>query len=174
MKTSHSSRRILVLGILLMGILPCTMYAPAFMKLEGVDGEATDTDHKDWVIIQSISMSISYQKEQRSATFGDMVVIKEIDKSTPKLMESCATGNVIPSATLVLTRPDAKGGTEEYCKYVLTDVIVTSFQTSGSSGDEVPIESMSLNFSKVEVTVLPLTGDPYPPFRWDLETNSAP
>jgi type VI secretion system secreted protein Hcp len=66
--------------------------------------------------------------------------------SSPMLMQHCATGKHLDSAKL--TCLEAGGDQKKYLEIELTDVVISSYQTGGS-GDEKPIESMSLNFAKV-------------------------
>jgi type VI secretion system secreted protein Hcp len=48
------------------------------------------------------------------------------------------------------------GGTQqEYLKVTLKEVIVSSIQESGSGGDSLPTESVTLNFSHIEVEYKP-------------------
>ncbi len=57
---------------------------PAFMKLGDIKGEATDNDHKDWIIVVSMSASVhrsiaegakDQQRTKGSTTLADVVVI---------------------------------------------------------------------------------------------------
>ncbi len=80
-----------------------------------------------------------------------------VNKASPKLFLMCATGEHIKEAILTVR----KSGTEapvEYLKVKLTDVVVSSYQTGGSGGD-VPMESFSLNFSKIEFEYKPQKPD---------------
>ncbi|MCZ2152311.1 MAG: type VI secretion system tube protein Hcp [Bryobacterales bacterium] len=65
-----------------------------------------------------------------------------------KIMQYCSGGKHIDKA--VLTCLKAAGDKQEkYMTYTLTPVMVSSYQ-SGGSGDDMPIETMSLNFGKIE------------------------
>jgi type VI secretion system secreted protein Hcp len=70
------------------------------------------------------------------------------NKATPVLMLSCASGKHIPTTVLSCR----KAGTEqqEYLKITMSDLLISSYQTGGSSGDVIPIDTISLNFSKIE------------------------
>ena len=68
--------------------------------------------------------------------------------ASPKLMAHCASGKHLTDATLTCLR--ASGETaEKYLEIKLTDVVISSYQTGGSDGD-LPIETMTLNFAKIE------------------------
>jgi type VI secretion system secreted protein Hcp len=79
----------------------------------------------------------------------DIVVVKELDKSSPKLMEKCAMGAVMPSLVIDVCR--AAGGSTYY-KYELENVMVTSFHSSGSTEEGVPVETVTFNFEEITVT----------------------
>jgi type VI secretion system secreted protein Hcp len=73
-----------------------------------------------------------------------------VNKSTPKLMLACATGDHIKSATL--TARKAGKEQQEYLTVKFTDLLVSSYQSGGSShGDVVPLDQISLNFTKIEM-----------------------
>jgi len=126
--------------------------AAAYIKFDGVDGEATDAKHKEWIEVLSFSQSIhrgdsgSSVRTTASVVFEDIVLTKELDKSSPKLAESVATGKVIPKVEFELT---SSAGT--YYKYELTNVMVTSYSVSGTADDR-PIEQVSLNFEQIKTT----------------------
>lgn len=144
----------------------------AFLKMSDIPGEASDDMHKGWIIIQSMTAPITrtiqqgardQQRSRGETNIGDIVVVRQLDKSSVKLQEACATGKYFPSVEVHFTT-DVKGKREPYLKYVLSDVIVTSYNFHGvGSGDPVPTEDITLNYSKAEftyVTVDPKTGDP--------------
>ena len=126
--------------------------AAAYLKFDGVDGEATDAKHKEWIEVLSFSQTITREtsdssgttRTRGSATMGDIVVVKELDKSSPKLAESILMGKVFPKVEIHLT---SSAGTTYYA-YELTNVMVTSYSISGDA-DQVPIEEFSLNFEKL-------------------------
>ncbi|NVO08319.1 MAG: type VI secretion system tube protein Hcp, partial [Rhodoferax sp.] len=71
-----------------------------------------------------------------------------VDRSSPNLMKFCLTGKHIPEAKLTVRKA---GGTPlEYLKITMTDVVITSVQPAGASGDEVIKEQVSMSFAKVK------------------------
>jgi type VI secretion system secreted protein Hcp len=78
----------------------------------------------------------------------DFHFVMSVNKATPKLMQACATGEHIKKG--VLTCRKAGGQQQEYLKVTFSDLLVSSYQTGGSAGDVVPVDQISLNFSKVE------------------------
>ena len=111
------------------------------------------------------------------ANFQELTITKRLDKSSPILMEACATGKTTPKLILSLTRSGGSdGGETEYLVIRMEDVLVTSVSTGGSSDADRPIEQFSLNFTRVEFSYTPIdeTGRPEEPvvFVWDLAANT--
>jgi type VI secretion system secreted protein Hcp len=144
---------------------------PAFLKLGDIKGEATDQDHKDWIRLESISAPIhrsvpqgakDQQRARGETTLGDVVVVRQLDKSSTKLQEACASGKFYPEAEIHLC-VTVKGKQEPYLKYLLKNVIVTSYSFHGNgSGDPQPSEEVTFGFTAVDwtyVIVDPNTGD---------------
>lgn len=130
-----------------------------FLKLEGIEGESTDSKHKGEIEILSFSWGASNQASFGSGggggagkvNFSDVNFMMNCNKASPVLLKHCASGVHIKSAKLT----SRKAGTEqqEYYSVTLTDCMVTSYQTSASS--EIPNDSFSLAFAKIEFEYKP-------------------
>jgi type VI secretion system secreted protein Hcp len=144
----------------------------AFLKLGDVKGESTDKEHKDWIIIQSMSSPIfrsipegakDMQRTRGETTLGDVVIVRELDKSSVKLQEACATG-VFYEEVEIHFCSDLEKKSEAYLKYKLKDCIVSSYSFHATaSGDPMPTEELTLNYTEVEWTYIiidPKTGRP--------------
>ncbi len=82
----------------------------------------------------------------RKVQLGDLHVVKTTDKSSPQLMLACVTGKHFPKAVLYIRKA---GG--ESLTITLTDVLISSYQSGGhGAGDQTPLESLTLNFTKIE------------------------
>lgn len=131
------------------------MAADIFLKIDGIKGESKDDKHKDEIELLSWSWGESQSgSAARGGGMGsgkvemhDMSFTKSVDKSTPKLILSCAKGEHIPKAEMVMRK--AGGEQKEYLKISLDDVMISSYQTSGSGGGDIPTESVSINFGKI-------------------------
>jgi type VI secretion system secreted protein Hcp len=129
-----------------------------FLKIDGIDGESTDAKHKGEIDLEAWS----WGEKQTGAHSGgggggagkvavdDLRFTAKISKASPKLMLACASGEHFKSA--ILTCRKAGKDQQEYLKITLSELLVSSFQTGGSSGSSVvPVEHVSLNFTKFEV-----------------------
>lgn len=136
-------------------------HADMFLKIDAIDGESLDHGHKNEIELLSFAFGAT---QPGSAGHGggsgigkvqvqDFHFSKYFDKASPKLFEACATGKHTPK--VVLTCRKAGGTQQEYLKITLSEVIVSSIQNSGSGGDSLPTESVTLNFSKIEIEYKP-------------------
>ncbi len=131
-----------------------------FVKFEGVDGEAQDKDHKSWIDVISFNQKHSAPVEgsglvrQRGAVaFQDVLIVKTIDKASPKLAEALCIGTVFPKVEIHLTSSYTDAGRVAYLVYELKNVLVTSYNVGGSGqSEDVPTEQVSLNFEEIKVT----------------------
>jgi type VI secretion system secreted protein Hcp len=127
-----------------------------YLKIDGIEGEATDAKHKSEIDVESWSWG---ETQTGSAAHGagggagkvsmqDFHFVMRVNKASPKLMLACATGQHIKKADLTCRK--AGGDQQEYLKITLSDLLVSSYQTGGSTGDIVPTDQISLNFAKIE------------------------
>jgi len=144
---------------------------PAYMKLGDIKGEATDSDHKDWIIIESMSSPIfrsvppgakDQQRTKGETSLGDIVVSRQLDKSSTKLQETCANGTFAKEVEIHFCTT-VKNKQEPYLTYKLKNVIISSYSFHGvASGDPLPSEQITLGYTEVEWTYIvvdPDTGD---------------
>jgi type VI secretion system secreted protein Hcp len=162
--------------------LACQAASDFFLKIDGIDGESTDDRHKGEIDIQSFSWGVSNAGSVAGgggtgkASFQDFHFHRRLDKASPQLALACATGQHIASAVLVCRKTGSDGKPVEYYTITLTDILVTGVSTEGSSGGtDLPLESISLNFAKIEWVYLPTGADGLPgePVRteYDLRLN---
>jgi len=152
-----------------------------FLKIEGVDGESKDDKHKNEIEIESWSFGASQSGSMAAGGGGgagkvsmqDFTFTKSLDKSSPKLFEALATGQHLKEAKLVLR---SGGGSQlEYLVITFSDVLISSYSTGGSSGDDRPTESISLNFAQIKMSYVEQNADGRAgaavEFGWDLKAN---
>jgi type VI secretion system secreted protein Hcp len=98
----------------------------------------------------------------------------KVNKSTPKLILACASGDHIKKA--VFTCRKAGTQQQEFLVYTFSDLLVSSYNTSGSGGSDItPTEQVSLNYSKMEIEYKEQKADGtlMGPIKagWDLKKN---
>ena len=133
-----------------------------YLKIEGIDkGESPDAQYKGsdgWIQIESWSFGASQGGTMQFGGGGgagkvsmqDFHFTMKVNTASPKLFLACATGEHYKKA---IVHARKAGKTQQtFYTVIFSDCLVTSFQTSGSgSSDVVPMESIALNFSKIEI-----------------------
>ena len=147
-----------------------------FIKLEGILGESTDANHKDWIeaisfnwgMTMPVSTSSGSGASSARVQVGNLNFTHNLDKASPKLMSSCATGQHIRTATLeVYSRGEHP---VRFYQLSLSDIVVNKVFLTGNSqaGDEStaqllalasPLEEVSLTFAKIEWSYWPRNPD---------------
>jgi len=132
-----------------------------FMKLGDLKGESKDQNHKDWILIDSVSNAVhrsipegakDVQRSRGQTTAGDVVVVRQMDKSSVKLQEATATGKYFKEVEIDLCH-QIEGKQETYLKYKLENVIISSYSFHGSaSGNPQPSEEITMNYTKATWT----------------------
>ena len=137
-----------------------------YLDIQGIEGESQSpvTNWNKKIDVASMGYDISQRTSQEAgsglissgAIFSALQISKVMDKSTPLLWGKLCGGEPIDSVILRVSRPGANstgpaGGLFEAETYTLTNVIVTSYHTSGSPGPGgLPMESWSLAFTKMD------------------------
>jgi type VI secretion system secreted protein Hcp len=143
--------------------------AAGYLKIGDIKGESTDVGYEGSIDLLEISHSIDRSanakgasgaaRERSNPSFGDIVVVKEVDASTPKLQEAVADGKNFLQVKIDLTR-DLSERAQPYLEWELKNVRVTSYSISGSTdGHQIPTESISLNFEEIKVTYTKIKED---------------
>jgi type VI secretion system secreted protein Hcp len=154
-----------------------------YLKIDGIEGEAADSKHKNEIDIESWSWGATQSGSHAYGGGGgagkvamqDFHFTMRVNKSSPKLLLACASGQHIKAA--LLTCRKAGKEQQEYMKVKFTDLLISSFQTGGSGGDVVPVDQISLNFAKIEYEYYPQKEDgtlgSKIPVHWDLKQNKG-
>ncbi len=156
----------------------------AFLKIEGIDGEATEQGHEKWLELLQFQFGISQPQVMTGgagsrtagrADFESFRIRKMTDRATPNLLQHCASGKHIPKITL-----DVHMASEQKTKYtsiVMENVIVSSVHTVGEQAGTTPRpeEEVAFAYSKVTWEYIPVGHDGKPSGAvkagWDIEKN---
>jgi len=134
------------------------MASDFFLKIDGIPGESHDDKHKNEIDVLSYSFGATQTGSfaygggggAGKVQFQDFHFTMKMSKATPKLFAACSTGEHIKSA--FLTARKAGKTQQEFYTVKFTDILVSSYQTGGAGGgDEVPTETISFNFTKMEM-----------------------
>jgi len=129
--------------------------ADMFLKVQGVTGEASDTDHKGEIDIVSWSWGMRSQYEgalaRSKAKINDLTVVKRADRASVTLMQYLRNHKIADQALLTVRKA---GQTPlEYLTIDMKKVRIVSINHE-TQGTELE-ERVTLGFSSVEVTYTP-------------------
>jgi len=138
------------------------MSGDIFLKLKDVEGESDKKGHEKEIEVESFSWG---ESNPTSFAYGggggvgkvsiqDVHFTKLVDKASGNLAQFCASGKHIGEAQFTFRK--AGEDAQEYFKVKLTDVMISSYQLSDSSGGStLPHESVSLAAAKVQFEYYP-------------------
>jgi type VI secretion system secreted protein Hcp len=134
--------------------------ADNFLKIEGVDGEATAKGFEKCIEILSCSFGGTAPTSAGPGTGGlsssrvslsSFNFMSMLDASTPKLFQFMCDGTHIPKVVLSI-RKQTGSQQEPYLIYTMSDAMIESQQISSSNGgDDRPSVSFSIVFAKIEM-----------------------
>lgn len=133
------------------------MASAIFIKFpNGITAETTQDGHEgsvaansvQWGVGRSVSTSFtSSGRETSTPVFSELVFTKMFDSASNDLALAAAKGKSMDEVTITF-RKDTGEDQLDYLVYTLTDVLISSY--SMSSGGETPMESISLNYTKIK------------------------
>ncbi len=142
----------------------------AFLKIDGIVGDSTDPGYPEWILIDAAMPvfrsipggAIDQQRTKGERSLGDVTFTRQLDKSSPKLMEACALGKfnkeiLVEFTTLV------RGKEVPYLTYEFHNLSFASYGIHAeSSGPAKTTETLKLTYKSAELRsfqVNPDTGE---------------
>ena len=159
------------------------MAVDIFLKIDGIEGESEDSKHGkeiqilawSWGMTQIGSHDFGGGGGSGKVSMQDFNFTTVVSKATTKLQLACATGKHIPKGVLAVRK--AGGKQDDYDIYTFEDLLISSFQTGGSSGEAAPTENISFNYAKMkhEYKQQDKAGKltPAGEFKYDLKKNEG-
>jgi type VI secretion system secreted protein Hcp len=130
----------------------------AFLKLTGVTGDAKDSNHTGWLQLASYSFGCS---NTGSAAYGggmgtgkvsmqDFSFVPVGDSGGPDLFTKCCSGEHLGEGILELQK-SAGSSKLVFYKVTFTDLLVSSYGSHGSEGQDIPSNQVTFNFAKIKM-----------------------
>jgi type VI secretion system secreted protein Hcp len=128
-----------------------------YVEIEGIKGDATHAEHKKWLDVSSLQWGVgravmtptgsAQNREASEPSISEVTFTKMMDSSSANLFQQACAGEKGLKVTIDLVTTGNPGNV--YMQYKLHNALVSGYSVS-SSGDR-PSESVSLNFTKVEM-----------------------
>lgn len=132
-----------------------------FLKVDGIKGESRDKQHADEIDISTFNFGAASTFSGLGGGGGkvncqDLTFRKQLDLSSPQLLEALYKGTHIKDATLTGRR----AGKEqlEFLVIKIEDVVVNSYKAEASGGNP-PVDTVSLAYTKVNFKYTPQKAD---------------
>jgi type VI secretion system Hcp family effector len=130
----------------------------AFLKIAGVESEATQKGFEKQIKLDSFNMGASNPVDMSAgggrgagrASLSTFNVTKMTDKSSPILFQACCLGKHFKDAVVSICK--AGGEQEAFLTYKFDTVFIADISWGGGGGEDTPTEALSLAYTKVVMT----------------------
>jgi type VI secretion system secreted protein Hcp len=136
-----------------------------YMKYGDLEGDVTADGYEGWIECSSLQFGVgrgisspvgkSSDREASTPSVSEIVVTKRTDKTSPNFFQESVEGEG-KTVEFHFTRT-AAGTIESYFEITINNTLISGYSLS-SAGD-APSESLSLNFTKIEVKYIPINDD---------------
>lgn len=137
------------------------MAANMFIEISDIPGDATEKEHKNWIVIESATFELeravdmadlgSNQRMHANTNFQKVEVTSQIGKASNKIAQSVANGTVRPEIKMHWCRSgeSASAGLEAFSQWKFKHVVIDKYSVSASA-DGIPEETWALAYIGVE------------------------
>lgn len=132
-----------------------------YMKIEGINGPVQTEGFKDCIEVTSVQYGVGRavgmttgagrQRETSAPSMSEISITKMMDEASPHLFEEACSGET-KEVTLTFVRTSGSD-VQTYLEIQLTNCLVSGY--SVSSGGDLPAESLSLAYTKIELSYTP-------------------
>ena len=137
------------------------MATDAYLQIDGIKGESTDSAHPGWIEITATHWGVTQPRTTIVSTAGGhtaghsehrtLSFSKHVDLASPVLMQHCSMGKTLPKAKLEFMRADGDGKPVKYYQVELENILISHMDQVMREGDILQDE-IGLCFSKVKWT----------------------
>ncbi len=140
-----------------------------FVNYEGITGESSDSGHKGWMDVESVTWGVGRQitsntstagdRESSNAVISDLQIVRLMDSATPSIfIESCCgTGKTVK---IHLSKTGTGSGSDVYMEYTLKNALISNYSVDANSqSTSRPTETITVSFVDVEVKYTPFDED---------------
>jgi type VI secretion system secreted protein Hcp len=160
------------------------MAVDMFLKLDGINGESKDEKHAKEIDLLAFSWGASQPTHAHigggvaagKVNVQDLSVTKWVDVSSPTLLLNICNGTTIKSGLVTVRKAGGKAPLE-YLKISFKEILITSYSTGGSGGEDRLTENVSFAFDEVKVEYVEQTATggagASPKMEWKIAKNTG-
>lgn len=134
-----------------------------FMHIADLEGDVSAEGHAQWIMLESVDFGLlrdihltagrQVDRERTIPVFQPVRVTKWLDKTSPLLFSKACRGKAVGTVTIDFCRT---GDTlSPYAQYLLSDVIISHYNTMTDSSDEPPREILALHYTQITQVYTP-------------------
>jgi len=134
--------------MLALAAAPLSAASSIYAHIGDIKGDSLEERHKDWTQVISFSFGATVAVSDSAgagggttAKAGDVVLLKNFDVGTPKLLDTAARGTLIPQVVIEWIRSD---GTR-MMRITLTQVVISAVNYGNAN------EGVSFNWSRMDI-----------------------
>ncbi|MDO3720192.1 type VI secretion system tube protein Hcp [Marinobacter sp. chi1] len=130
-----------------------------YLEIEGIKGDVTSTGFEDQIALESMSFGVSREvsmeagsvrnREQGLPYMQTIICSKQMDSSTPLLLQKVLTGANSEKTVLRIVRTGDSGGVVKVGEITLEEAMISDYSFSSNAGSR-PMETLSISFTKIE------------------------
>jgi type VI secretion system secreted protein Hcp len=155
------------------------------IKIDGVEGEATLEGFEKQIMCLAFSHSVHNHLHTDVSNVGrargrvehsDFTITKYADKASPLLNYKCCIGANLGQVTFTVLRASGEKAHVPQMIYTLENTMVSNVSIGGG-GEDTPVETVSLNYTKIKWEVKVQSQDMKEPgsiaSEWDVNVNKG-
>ena len=155
-----------------------------YVQIPGIKGQTQVTGFKDCLEVDSFQFGVGLgvtsgttnsERTTGLPSFSEVTLTRTSDSATPQLLQKLAGAEAVSGKTVITFVRQANTELLNLLVITLTDVIFSG--VSLSSGGELPVESISLNYSGIEINYTKQGegggNEGNSPFIWNISANEA-
>jgi type VI secretion system secreted protein Hcp len=131
-----------------------------YVKYGNIEGDATQQGFEGWVNCHHFGWSLgrdfakdqvgrAQNREAAQAHMNPCSLLKEVDHSSGQWLETATTDFKGQDCEIAFLRTGNPGA--PYLRFKLTNALVATYVVTGTGGKERPIETITIDFTKVEI-----------------------
>lgn len=135
------------------------MALDAYLQIDGIKGESTDSAHQGWIEVSSTHWGVAQPRTNTVSTAGGhtaghsdhrtLSFTKLADLASPILMQHCSMGKTISKAKLEFMRADGEGKPVKYYQVELENILLSHMDQVMRDGGLL-VDEVGFCFSKVK------------------------
>jgi type VI secretion system secreted protein Hcp len=128
------------------------------MKMGSIQGSAQTSGFQNWIVLDSFQWGFAAGYTARQAnsevSIREVVVTMRAEKASPLIVNAGVSRTILTPTVTVKFTTTTKDAVVTFLSYDFSNCVITNYSISGPA-EGVPIETLSLSFTKITETFSP-------------------